>query len=343
MTRPVYLLRLRGGHSSHTDVHTLRFVLKALLRRHHLRCIGAREVRSRRIRASTPPPARVVLSPAAKQTEQLETKEYEMSDLSLFRQSASRMRSGEGRAFDGDFVTFNGESGGWKSGKNKTLIDGRQLVADIYDLIVGWQAYRDDKFIYAGHGLARDNHEPPPREQLDENDKRFWRNPQDPWRLTYYLALHDPATREQFIFSTSSGGGKDALANLQEAFADHNEKAAPEDYEWPFVELASDHYVNTYGKKIFKPIFETVDWVKPPPAFRLPKPPAATAIMVTDFTRRPALEHLAEEWPPKPTTADPPVEKAVSTKSDESAPKTAKAVTKPAPRKKPDMDDEIPF
>jgi hypothetical protein len=245
------------------------------------------------------------------------------------------MRSGESRTFDGDFVSFNGESGGWKAGKNKTVIDGRQLVADIYDLIVGWQAYRDDKFIYAGHGLARDNHEPPPREQLDENDKRFWRNEQDRWRLTYYLALHDPATREQFIFSTSSGGGKDALANLQEAFADHNEERAADDYEWPFVELASDSYVNTYGKKIFKPIFETVSWVKPPPAFRLPKPPASTAV-TADFTRRPALEHrpAKEEWPPPQTGSE---------KSNESAPKTAKAVTKPVPRKKPHRDDEIPF
>jgi hypothetical protein len=115
--------------------------------------------------------------------------------------------------------------------------------------------------------------------------------------LTYYLPLFDPETREQFIYTTSSLGGKDALAVLQDAFADHNEGRAQ--YELPVVELASDSYINQYDKKIFKPIFDIVDWCEMPPAFRAPKlPPSATL---------PAIEHHPNEATHKPdeVTRDP--------------------------------------
>jgi len=266
---------------------------------------------------ASPSAPRAVLSPAVKQTQhsqQLEQiKEYDMSYLSSFRQSANRMRSGEGRIFDGDFVSFNGENGGWKAGKDKVDIDGHHVIAAVNDLIVGWQNYRDDKFEYVGHGFVRDRHEPPLREELDDADERYWKNKQDPWKLTYYLAMFNPETRRHFVFSTSSGGGKDALANLQEAFADHNEGRALEDYELPLVELASDSYVNSYGKKIHKPVFEIIGWVKAPQSFRLQKPPAATVMTLAEITK-PAIEHKAAKG------------------------KKESAASKP----KPDFDDGVP-
>jgi hypothetical protein len=200
-------------------------------------------------------------------------------NLTAFRTSANTMRSGEARAFDGDFVSFNGETGGWRAGKNKTDIDGRQLVADVFDLLLGWQKYKEKekKTVYAGCGFVRDGHQPSKRNELDERDSTYWqRHNKDPWQLNYYLAMGDPETREQFIYSTNSGGGKNALAALQTAFADHNEDRAPDNYEWPVVELASDSYVNSMDKKIFKPIFDIVSWEKPPAWFRPPKPPATT-------------------------------------------------------------------
>jgi hypothetical protein len=230
-----------------------------------------------------------------------------MNDLSAFRVSASKMRSSE-RAFDGDFVSFKHDSGQWAAGKAKTDLSGRRLVADVNNLILGYQKYKDDKFVYAGHGFVRDGHQPPARQLLDERNEGRWKNNKDPWALTYYLSLFDPETREQFIYTTSSLGGKDALAVLQDAFADHNEGKAQ--YELPIVDLAGDSYVNQYDKTIFKPIFDIGGWCEAPPAFRAPKLPPSTAMPLT-------IEHKSSE--------------------EEASP------GKPASIKPDGPDDEIPF
>jgi hypothetical protein len=209
-----------------------------------------------------------------------------MTDLSAFRASANKMRSSE-RVFDGDFLSFKHESGEWAAGKAKTDISGRRLIADVNNLILGWQKYKDDKFVYAGHGFVRDDHQPPARHQLDERNEARWKNKKDPWTLTYYLAMFDPETREQFVYTTSSQGGKGALATLQDAFADHNEPRALDACELPVIELASDSYINSYDQRIFKPIFEITGWCELPPAFRAPRlPPSAMP---------PAIEHKPGE------------------------------------------------
>jgi hypothetical protein len=64
-----------------------------------------------------------------------------MNQLAAFRNSASQMRSREGSGLDGDFAGFNGETGKWRAGKNKTDIAGRRLVAAVYHLITGWQKF----------------------------------------------------------------------------------------------------------------------------------------------------------------------------------------------------------
>jgi hypothetical protein len=212
-------------------------------------------------------------------------------NLTAFRTSANEMRSGEARAFDGEFTTFNGEKGDWRAGKNKTDMVGRKLVAAVMFLIVAWQKFKDGKAIYAGASYVRDGRQLPLREQLDERNSNFWeRTDRDPWQPTWFLALFDDETREQFVWSTNSDGGKDALSALQEAFADHNEGRAPEDYESPIVELGSDWYINSYKKKIFKPTLDIVGWCKLLAAFRLPKPPA------TSITLR-VIEHKPGEAP----------------------------------------------
>jgi hypothetical protein len=252
-------------------------------------------------------------------------------DLFALRKSASEMRSAGGRSFDGDFAAFNGETGEWKAGKAKTVINGRQAVADVYDLMLGWQKFKDKKFVYCGIGFVRNGHQPPARELLDERDEALWSSDKDPWQLCHYLAMFDPETREQFVFTTSSAGGKDALAELQDAFADHNEALAPGAREWPIVELAGDSYVNSYGKTIHKPIFDVVGWCAPPPAFRQPRVPPSAPLPG-------AIEHQPTEAKPAP---------AVQPDVDFGAP-AAKPKQKQKQKQKTvafgdDLDDEIPF
>ncbi len=221
-----------------------------------------------------------------------------MSDLSAFRHSAAAMRS-RGAAFGGTFVKFNGESGDWsfKKDRETTVINGRRLVADVSDLLLGWQKFEDDKPIYAGTGRVRDGHLPPARATLDAQDKKRWRNNLDPWSLTHYLALGDLETSEQFVFTTSSAGGRDCLAILQDAFCDHNEERDGTEYEWPVVELASTNYVNSFGKKIFVPCLDILGWAPPPNGFKAIKPPAdaTKAIELNKMLALPMKKELAHD------------------------------------------------
>jgi hypothetical protein len=199
-----------------------------------------------------------------------------MNDLSAFRQAAAAMRSRTG--FDGTFFTLNGESGHYAGGKDKTIMDGRKVLADVFNLCVGQQKFADGKPIYIDVGFVRDRHMPRPREQLGDLDKSRWRNGVDPWQLAYYPPAYEEETRQRYIFTTSSTGGKDALATLQEAFADHNETLAAA--QCPVVELLSDSYVNNFGKRIYFPIFGIVGWVDQPSFFRAVTPPPSAALIV---------------------------------------------------------------
>jgi hypothetical protein len=203
-----------------------------------------------------------------------------MNDLSAYREIASALRS-RVEGFDGfTHASFNGETGKYRAGKNKTDISGKRFVAGAHNVISGWQNYSagDRKFYYGGHSYVRDGEEPLLRAQLPDRNEAYWlKSGQDPWSFCFYLPLFDEETREHLILTTSSSGGKDAVSDLIMAFADHNDGRDPTDYEWPIVELSSDSYINTHDKRIFKPIFDIVGWIKPPAAFRLPKPPATTA------------------------------------------------------------------
>jgi hypothetical protein len=211
-----------------------------------------------------------------------------MTDFSVFRQSAAGMRS-RAAAFAGFiFTKFNSETGNWLAGGGSkgepTIINGRRLLAAVPDLLVGWQKFEDNKPIHVGIGRVRDSHVPPTRDTLDDNDSKRWRKKDvDPWALTWYLALYDLETRETFVFTTGTSGGKDALAELQDAFADHNESA--DTVEWPLVELGSDNYTNSFGKMIYRPQLNNVGWEPSPIGFKSISQPPDTSLI----TRKPAL------------------------------------------------------
>jgi hypothetical protein len=202
-----------------------------------------------------------------------------MNDLSIFRRAAAEMRSGSG--FTGEFLKFSGEDGHWTCGKDKTTVDDRKLIVAVPDLLVGWQKFKDKQSISYGIGRIADGHIPPPRDELDENDEKRWRNKRDPWQLTYFLGCFDPETQPQFVFATTSAGGRDALANLQDAFVKHNEVRATVPWQWPLIELSSDSYINSFGKKIFVPIFHVLSWSDPPAGFKAIQPPATTPLIAT--------------------------------------------------------------
>jgi hypothetical protein len=101
----------------------------------------------------------------------------------------------------------------------------------------------------------------PEREELGDLDQSQWERgpdgePKDPWQNTRFVYLEDPRTAEAFTFSTSSWGGRQAVADLGEQIERMRFKHPG---AVPLVELASAPMKTKYGMKS-KPFFKVLGW-----------------------------------------------------------------------------------
>jgi hypothetical protein len=190
---------------------------------------------------------------------------------------------------------LDGNTGEWKKGKDPF---NRQVIADVADVMRGYQAFENSKPLY--HiGRIADGFQPPPPESFSEN-----------WKPVVLMPTYDSETHETYMFTSQSKGGRDAVANLVHALSDVYD-AHPQDIgKLPICELGVGSYVNSKGRQIFYPVFETMRFVPRPEEVRRIKPlPPAMPL---------AIEHKAPAETPPPDEAD------ARAKSD-------------------DPDDEIPF
>ena len=170
---------------------------------------------------------------------QLQSTDYDLTFLEEFGNEMSG-----GRGFEATFLKFNGETGEWKAGKSATSMNQKKLVADIPDVMKGWQRFKERKPCYA---LVRvnDGIAPPRRKDLGDIDEGLWdRKEGDPWKYVAGLPFFDLETRECFVFITSTDGGTKAIGALVKAFA--AEQRAPT-HKLPFIELDSNSYPNKGG------------------------------------------------------------------------------------------------
>jgi hypothetical protein len=225
--------------------------------------------------------------PAATESSNPKKEEDSMgaADLELLRNfvAAARSRSG----FGIPFVKMNGNDGTWKAGKDGKDMKGRRLAADPHDTMIGFQKFENKRPVYI-LGRVADGYTPPPREELGDTDENHWHGGKDPWQPVTLVPLWDPGTREGFIFTTSSQGGRDAVTSLIDAYVGNCEIHPKDIDEVPLVELSSDSYVNTHGRKIHTPVFEIVSWIECPAALRRIKPPPVVTL---------AIEHKPEAEP----------------------------------------------
>jgi hypothetical protein len=275
-------------------VRALKATLRRMLRDDKLRCLDVRE------ESSTCQPT---VSPMNE------------SELEYLRRYAAAARSRGG--FGVSFLKCDGNNGQWSAGKDKTDMSGRRLAADVPDAMYGFQKFENRKPIYV-IGRIGDGYQPPDRSTLGDTDLDRWINGKDPWAFVVLLPMFDPETREPFIFTASSDGGKDAVTALVDAVVDNVFLHPNATNQLPVCELASDSYVNSRGKEIFKPIFEIVGWDARPTAVRHIKPPPIDML---------ALEHKTEASEPVEVVSPKPKRQRVAAGGGGRA----------------DMDDEIPF
>jgi hypothetical protein len=117
------------------------------------------------------------------------------------------------------------------------------------------------------------------REELGHTDETRWvRRPDgsaaDPWQFTKVLYLADTRSGEVFSFTTTSGGGLSAIADLvdQVAFMRGVRPGA-----FPVVELLYADMETKYGRKS-RPIFKIVGWCGGEELAKLEPPLASEAL-----------------------------------------------------------------
>jgi hypothetical protein len=161
----------------------------------------------------------------------------------------------------GAFLKF--AKGDWLLGEEgkKVPVEAR-FVANMHEYYRGWVRWWGGKPTDHLIGRVIDRHRVPPREELGDMDESKWEvEPngarRDPWAKTCYLALRDVSNDEICCFTSSSDGGRKAVAKLADRYdrLRHKHKA-----KMPVVTLGSESYQHgTYGK-ILKPTFRVVDW-----------------------------------------------------------------------------------
>jgi hypothetical protein len=194
-----------------------------------------------------------------------------------FREAAASVR---GRtSFDGTILRF--KSGDWTAGKDNINMNDEELIALVDHLMFGWCKWQDGKPVDYHVGLARERFKPPHRGELGDNDTSKWERRsnerKDPWQLTYYVPLADPRTAQLYWFSTTTDGGKDAWADLSDAYAD-SQDCQDTVGKLPRVALCFDSYIGQHGGKVYKPIFKILGFEDPPPGLRPIRPPVSSSL-----------------------------------------------------------------
>jgi hypothetical protein len=185
-----------------------------------------------------------------------------------------------GRVLRGNLLKFSDWT--WSKGGGAELKDGTQLVAlGTVRAWVKWEGGKPAKYLIPEAGRAM-----PEREELGDLNQDDWEagvdgKPKDPWQNTRFVHLVDPVSAEIFTFSTSSWGGRGAVADLAEQIQ-RVRYANPG--ALPVVELSAAPMVTKFGKKS-KPLFKVIEWRKGGSLVQgdepQPQPP------------RPQLEHAA--------------------------------------------------
>jgi len=149
---------------------------------------------------------------------------------------------------------------------NDEVEEGTQLVANMDQLLVGWQRWEDARPAEQIMGPLSEGFTPPQRSELSFDDPKDWEideatgKPRDPWVLTHILLLKEPGKKGQlYTFSTNSAGGKNAMGRL---CGEYGKEMREHPDEYPVVALEVGSYLHSnpaYGKIKF-PIFKIVDW-----------------------------------------------------------------------------------
>ena len=252
----------------------------------------------------------------------------EKSELDKLRDYATSSRSSTGFLFGGaTYLTFDWKEGRWLAGKNKTDLTNGQLVADLGDVMGGFQ--RLEKGMKPQYALTRildPTVDPIERSELSNYVENRADGNKDVWVPVTASGFFDPESRASYIV-IAAYAARDAMSNLLDAYVDHV-AAYPEAAEQlPLVTFGVREFTKSNGEPGYAAQFDIESWVNRPAAVLHIKPPPI-AVTTAEAVR---------------------AKTSGNGRGDESAPDDEK-VAKLKPKRKiraegeaADWDQEIPF
>jgi hypothetical protein len=150
------------------------------------------------------------------------------------------------RTITGKLLKFS--KGDWTAGQdNDEVPEGTRFVANMGELYIGWQRWEDNKPTDQVMGKAIEGYKLVPRSTLPDQDREQWEvdaagKERDPWQKTNYLLLKGCHDGELYTFTTSSGGGLDAIAQLCKLYVP---LWIQRPNEWPIIEIGGSSYLHS--------------------------------------------------------------------------------------------------
>jgi len=168
-----------------------------------------------------------------------------------------------GTGIVGDLLKFS--KGDWLAGQDERSVpEGTQIVVNMETVKTGWVRWQDAKptdeeMVSIASGMS-----PPRRSDLGDNDQDLWETdkdgkPQDPWQNTSQFIAKSTDGEDEYTFSTSSAGGRNAIKALCATYGKVGLRQYPGKH--PVVELVSSSYKHKEYGKIFTPEFKVVGWL----------------------------------------------------------------------------------
>jgi hypothetical protein len=137
---------------------------------------------------------------------------------------------------------------------------GTEVVPNMIEARVGWLKWRGGEVIEEKLFPWATGH--PYREDLGDMDRELWEvddngKALDPWAETATVPLKNPQSGEEFVFSTSSTGGRQAVSKLVMAWR-HGVSQGKSGL--PVITLGADTYKHRKFGPVHFPVFKIVRW-----------------------------------------------------------------------------------
>ena len=137
---------------------------------------------------------------------------------------------------------------------------GTELVPNMTEVRIGWLRWKNGEVVEENMAAWAVGHAY--REDLGDLDRDLWEiddngKPIDPYSETATLPLKNPRTGEEFTFSTSSTGGRQAVAKLVYAWR-HGVTQGKSGL--PVIALGSDTYKHKKFGPVHFPVFTIARW-----------------------------------------------------------------------------------